>query len=428
MIFFLMYRILFTIRLLAQTRLRDAAGAINKCQNKIEKLKEKLEEERNKSSQLQSSLDSQRRQALEKEAELSLEINNADQQIQKLQRQVHDSECRIAEQAEEYSISKCQLNEHFSHELRVTKDEVQKWKSMYNDLETTSKSWKQFSESVLSHEKLSTSQYQNNCELLREELKKCNEVYSSDIMERNTVIEELRQIVQSTTEELHSSRQLHSKEIESILKEKEVQNNADIGDLQKEIGALQVGLCLQKEMKDTLQNNFNHLKSCLRSLAVDLSKAFETNEEQAVRSYHKQLCDLFDRLLVSGALVSDNPEESEIKSSRNWDEYVGHMHHYLNQHHNLVSKTSTPGGSVSKYGKSLNIDSDFLSVIKSLKDLLRRALNVEGVPSTAVKREITKLVEHMQLLKSDLDQSDLLIHSVVNQLSDEGFVDATGMS
>lgn len=409
-------------------RLNEANAIIVKFQSKLTKQKDLLEAEKKTSRELQTTLESVRRAAVEKEAALSMEIHSSDKQIQQLKSALHEKHASLEDLRNEHDLRVSQLSAKFFEELKSAKDEAARWKHMHEDLDKSSRAWKQFTESALHHEKLTSSQFQETYSRLKVENEQCSRMYASDVAERNSVIEELRQIVDSTTDELNHLRESHTKELDHIIKERDNQMAQESGDLQKEIGALQVGLCLQKEMKDAVQQNVNHLKSCMRSLALDLTRSFDEDNESETRKYYTQLLDLFDRLLVSGALVNRGEDDSPgFKGSQNWEQHVSHMHSYINQHSVLVSNSNTASpGTVSRYGKSLNIDSDFLSVIKSLRDLLQHVLHEQSTPSSEARKEITRLVEHIQLLKSDLDQSDMLMFSLVNQLMDEGLVNASG--
>jgi glutaredoxin-related protein len=416
---------------------------IDKYESKLAKSKKLIESEQGNARDLRAALDAQRRNALEKEAGLSLEMHNIETQMQQLKSALQDKSIDFDASKNEQELKASQLSAKCFEDVKKAREEAGKWKSKYEDLETSTRSWKQFTESALSREQLSCSQFQETCAHLRKDNEEHSKVFTSDIAERNAMIDELNQIVQNTTTELNDSRDQHMKELQHAVYERDAQMAQQEGELQKEIGALQVGLCLQKEMKDRLQLSMNHLKSCLRSLALDLTRPFDKNDEAATRSYYARLCDLFDRLLVSGALSADGGGGgwgggSGEKSSQNWEKHVSHMHSYINKHTELVSNPNSASGSttVSQYGQSLNIDSDFLSIIKSMKELLHHVLTrpapvpapapAASGPSLAARAEITRLVEHTQLLRSDLDMSDRLMLSLVGQLMDEGFVDASG--
>lgn len=409
-------------------RLDDANTMIAKLQGKLARQKDAIAAEQKKSLDLQNSLEGSRRKAVEKEAALSLEIHKSDKHIQQLKSALHEKHAELTALQNEYDLRHSQMSAKFFEELKAAKDEASRWKHTHDDLDKSTREWKQFSESALAHEKTTSSQFEHTCAQLQEENIQCSKMYASDIAERNAVIEELQQAVQSTAAELTRVREAHARNLEEALREKDSAWAQEAGELQKEVGALQVGLCLQKEMKDGVQHTLDQLKTCLRSLALDLTRSFGQQDEEATRKYYLQLCDLFDRLLVSGALGPNKDSRGTgMKSSENWEDHVSHMHSYINQHSALVASgdPSSPGA-VSRYGKSLNIDSDFLSIIKSLKDLLQHVLREHGAPSSAARREITRLVEHIQLLRSDLDQSDMLMLSLVSQLMDERFVNAAG--
>jgi hypothetical protein len=408
-------------------RLDEANAMVDKLQGKLAKSKKTIDCEQGNARDLHTALDAIRRDALESEAVMSLKIHNMDKQMQQLKSALQDKRVELDASRNDYDLKSSQIAAKCFEDVKRAREEASRWKSKYEDLDASTRSWKQFSESSLSHEKLTSSQLQETCAHLRKDNEEHSKVFTSDIAERNAMIDELNQIVQNITAELSHVRDEHVKELQHVTREKDNQMAEQEGEFQKEIGALQVGLCLQKEMKDRLQLSMNHLKTCLRSLALDLTR-LGSIDGTATRSHYVQLCDLFDRLLVSGALVADGGDGGGEQSSQNWERHVSHMHSYINQHTELVtphSHASSGAGTVSQYGQSLNIDSDFLSIVKSLKELLQHVLHYQSGPSLAARAEVTRLAEHTQLLRADLQESDMLLLSLVGQLMDEGFVDAS---
>jgi hypothetical protein len=377
-----------------------------------------------RNQELEKALNALRRDYIEKEAAFSLELNQGDQKIQELQHLLSKKEQALQDAMNDSNIAIFQKSEKCNRDLQLAHNDILKWKGMYSELESNSKNWKEFADSTVKHEQQASFQFQETIFQLREEIKEIRNEYACNIGEKENIIKSLNNQLLASKELIDIERSKFLEQSRLLEQQHDGALAEEKGALQKEIGALQVGLCLQKEMKDELQNHLNHIKSCMRSLAVDLTRSLDMDDKNSIKSYYKQLCDIFDRLLISGAITNTgNGQSATTKISQTWENHIGNMHAYISQHPNLVRSIAN-----NEYSHSFNLDSDFLAVVKSLKDLLKNVVEHQLKTSehNSIKIEFQKLIEHTQLLKSDLEQSDLLIQSLVEQLMDEGYVDAAG--
>ncbi len=426
-------------------KLEEAQLRVDSYKSKCEKLKKLYYGEKQKSDEAAEEISRLRREFVEKEACLSLEITRSDDRIAALESSVRAKEEVLQQALNDLAVQAAQSSaqsaqaaaqasqnaEKHSAEVQRLTAEVAKWKAMYTELESNASKWKEFADAVMDQERLSASQSHEASRLLQVELETVSLRHREQIEERDEVITELRKAVESLSSEANSTRESAVQEMTKVIGDKEAAFAGEIAFLQKEIGALQVGLVLQKEMKDELQGILAHTRTCLRSLALDLSTVIHSDSQCLMKTRCLSLCDLFDRLLMAGTIGSPMKLAGEV-SARLVDDVTFRTQSYLIS--GLKTNNSREELQNDKERQAIvQIDPDFLGVVRSLKEILHKvaadqaSLDKTKQLSGTAKSEITRLVERLQLLHSDLQESDKLVYSVVRQLADEMFVDIAGL-
>ena len=428
-----------------ERKLNEACTIIKQQKSKIIKYKSGLQEQKQLFSAVSQELNRTKRDSTEKESALAIELNIADQKLCAFQSLIKDKEEKIQLIMNDSAILHSIEIEKCQSKFQESELDISRWEKAYSELNQRSNAWKSNMESALEHEKASLRQEQEiNLNLRAENTHLQTELQDltsnqlrlkEEKNEQEKCIRDLSNTVEKLSIEIINIRETAQIEKNALISEKETELIKETGFLKNEIGALQVGLVLQKEMKDEVQNNLSHIRQCLRSLAIDLSTALQTTEDfTTVCSRCSSLCDLFDRLLLAGTYNSPIKLSADSHSYQ-IDDISARIQNYM---HNYPDQSRTPIKSngvheAERRQTFSTVDPEFLSVIRSLKDILRK-INLDQVSlsrqqnlTNSSKSEINKLIDHINLLSSDLNESDLLIFTLVRQLVDERFVDANGL-
>lgn len=328
-----------------------------------------------------------------------------------------------------------------ANDMMGLQEELSRLRTANVEYEVKARSWKHAAEVATDHEKDTTTRLQDGLKRFQSEIEGCNKSHESELALKDEEILRLQRALDAATKETAEIRKVLATERENWNEERRTLVTGKIPQLQKEIGALQMGVCLQKEMKDEAQSHVKLLKACLQSLSTDLASTMESASEETIYNRCVRLCGVFDRLLTAAAAKSKKAARAmaegatsgltidvEEASSSGTEEYLRLS----------PTKSSTaafqgiPKSSRPKH-ESVSIDPEFYAVIRSLRDLLIKiaqdqvALIATNASNDATKAETSILNDEINHLRSDLDDCDEFLLSLTRLFAEAGFVGLDGL-
>jgi hypothetical protein len=328
-----------------------------------------------------------------------------------------------------------------ANETMSLQEEISRLRSVNVEYEVKARTWKHAAEVAAEHERDTSSRLQEGLRKFQSEINGRNSTYEAEIARKDEEILRLQRAVDTATAEAAEVRRQLASERESWSAERHSLVVDKVPQLQKEIGALQMGVCLQKEMKDEAQSHVKLLKACLQSLSTDLAATMESASEETIYNRCLRLCGVFDRLLAAAGTKSKKAarvisEGSTPGLTINVEEPCSSgTEEYLRLSPTKSSAAHTHGISKPTRARheSVTVDPEFYAVIRVLRELLTKvaqdqvALIATNASNDATKAETSILHDEITNLRSDLEESDEFLFSLTQKFVEVGFASLDGL-
>jgi hypothetical protein len=328
-----------------------------------------------------------------------------------------------------------------ANETMGLQEEISRLRTINVEYEVKARTWRHAAEVATEHEKDISSRLQDGLKRFQSEMEGRNSSHEAEIARKDDEILQLQRAVDTITAEAAEVRRLLASERESWNAERCSLVVEKLPQLQKEIGALQMGVCLQKEMKDEAQYHVKLLKACLQSLSTDLAATMESASEETIYNRCLRLCGVFDRLLAAAGTKSKRAARAISEGTPGLSINVGESFSSGTEEYLRLSPTKSSAahchGSLKPSRArhdSVNIDPEFYAVIRVLRDLLTKiaqdqvALLATSASNDATRAETSILNDEIKNLRSDLEDSDEFLYSLTLTFVNTGFATLDGLA